>query len=164
MLMHVANSAAGSVRDLEGLLMQVVAGMTLISQGTADAADVAASIKDRSAMGHGPVAVGRIVSAVAGHFGVEESGLLGSKRDKMLAMARAVAMFLARKHTGMSFPEIGRAMGNKNHSTVIAACQRVEVLLASGELICWTHKIDGTARHQAMGDVLHELETALRRR
>ena len=164
MLMHVAQNASGSVRELEGMLMQVVAGMTLIAGGTTDAAGVAASIKDRTVSTQGPMAVGRIVAAVAGHFGVEEPGMMGSKRDKTLAMARAVAMFLARKHTGMSFPEIGRAMGGKNHSTVIAACQRVEILIASGELICWTNKEDGAARHQAMGDLLGELETILRRR
>ena len=79
-------------------------------------------------------------------------------------MARAVAMHLARQHTGMSYPEIGRALGGKNHSTVMAACTRVKTIVASGELVCWTHKADGAARHQAMADILHDLEMVIRRR
>ena len=67
-------------------------------------------------------------------------------------------MYLARKHTGMSFPEIGRAVGNKNHSTVIAACQRVENMSNGGELVCWT--ADHNVRHQAMPEVLGALGRA----
>jgi chromosomal replication initiator protein len=162
-LMHVAQSSTGSVRELEGMLLQVVAGMTLIASGSADAAHVAASIKQRTTPTSGPIAATRIVASVATHFGVEESAVLSSRRDKTLAIARAAAMHLCRQHTQMSFPEIGRAMGNKNHSTVIAACQRVEMLVASGELIRWT-QTDGTVRHQAMADILHELEAGLRRK
>ena len=144
------------------MLVQVVAGMTLMSSG-ANPEVVMANIKDRTAM-RGPVAPDRIIAAVAQHFGVAEAAMLGSGREKLVATARAVAMHLARQHTGMSYPEIGRAMGNKNHSTVIAACQRIELLVASGELVCWTHSADGMARHQAMADILHDLEAVIRRK
>ena len=87
--------------------------------------------------------------------------MLGSGREKTVTTARSVAMYLARQHTGMSFPEIGRAMGNKNHSTVIAACQRVEGLIASGELLCWNTPTG--PRHQSVADALHELEGMIRR-
>jgi chromosomal replication initiator protein len=70
-------------------------------------------------------------------------------------------MYLARQHTGMSYPEIGRAIGNKNHSTVIAACQRIEGLITAGELLCWNTP-EG-AKHQAVSDILHDLEAAIRR-
>lgn len=46
-------------------------------------------------------------------------------------------MYLARKHTDMSFPEIGRFMGGKNHSTVILACRRIGVLMTSGASVQW---------------------------
>ena len=45
-------------------------------------------------------------------------------------------MFFARRHTRMSFPEIGRFMG-KNHSSVVLAVQRMEQLLADGEGLTW---------------------------
>ncbi len=48
-----------------------------------------------------------------------------------------IAMFLARRHTTMSFPEIGRAMG-KHHSSVVQAVQRVAEMIAAGEPLTWT--------------------------
>jgi hypothetical protein len=47
-----------------------------------------------------------------------------------------VVMFLARRHTQMSYPEIGRATG-KNHSSVVLAVQRLEKLLSGGGEIAW---------------------------
>jgi len=53
-----------------------------------------------------------------------------------VTVARMVAMFLTRRHTQMSFPEIGRAMG-KNHSSVVLAVQRLEKLLARKADLAW---------------------------
>ncbi len=163
-LMHVAQSAASSVRELEGLLFQVMAGMSLINSGSPEAGDVVAQIKDRTAMaghGGGPVQVDRIVQAVAEYFAVGTQAMMGSGREKTPAIARAIAMHLARQQSGMSFPELGRAFGGRNHSTVIAACQRVDALVTAGELLCWNTP-EGP-RHQAIADVLHDLEASVRR-
>jgi len=169
-LMHIAQNSASSVRELEGLLLQVVAGIKLINVGAPEATTVIASIKDRTAT-RGPIAVERIIAAVAEHFAVPPSAILGSGREKMVSLARSICMYLARRHTGMSFPEIGRALGNKNHSTVIAACQRVETQMQTGHLMCWNTPEGGERmgeggrggpRHQSMPDALHELETTIR--
>jgi chromosomal replication initiator protein len=160
-LMHIARTATSSVRELEGMLLQVVAGIDLINQGQGGAQDVLASLRERTAM-KGPVPVERIVAAVAGHFALAEAVITGIGRDKIVCAARALTMHLARQHTGMSYPEIGRALGHKNHSTVIAACQRVEAMLSGGELLCWNTPTG--PRHQAIADILHDLESALRRR
>jgi len=162
-LMHIAHSTTSSVRELEGLLMQVVAGISLIDSGQGmgpEAGAVLASIKERTAM-RGPVPAERIVLTVAEHFALQPGLIMGSGREKAVSSARAVAMYLARQHSGMSYPEIGRAMGNKNHSTVIAACQRVEALISGGVLLCWN--TPAGPRHQAISDVLHDLEAAIRR-
>lgn len=163
-LMHIAQSATSSVRELEGMLLQVMAGMRLVNGGAVEAGVVMAQIADRTSMrghGGGPVPVERIVAAVAEHFGLTSSALMGSSREKTTSTARAIAMHLARQHTGMSFPELGRAFGGKNHSTVIAACQRVEAMVAAGELLCWN--MPEGAKHQAIADVIHDLEAAVRR-
>jgi chromosomal replication initiator protein len=165
-LMHIARTSTSSVCELEGLLLQAIAGISLINAGAPEASAVMASLKERTAVA-GPIPVNRIITCVAEHFAIDESALLGRGREKVVSMARAVAMYLARQHTGMSFPEIGRAIGNKNHSTAIAACQRVEGLLLAGELICWSTPAEGGgvggARHQAIADVIHDLEAAIRR-
>ena len=46
-------------------------------------------------------------------------------------------MYFERRHTDMSFPEIGRFMGNKNHSTVILACRRISKLLQEDTVVQW---------------------------
>ena len=46
-------------------------------------------------------------------------------------------MFLARKHTKMSFPEIGRFMGGKNHATVLLACRKIDEFLEQNKDINW---------------------------
>ena len=161
-LMHIAQQPAASVRELEGLLLQVVAGMTLVASEPSDrASSIIANLKQRAVAAPAPVPVETIVERSAEYFGLTPGALLGSQREKVACTARAVAMFLARRHTGMSFPEIGRAMGNKNHSTVIAACQRVETQVNSGQLVCW--KLKDEHRHKSMPDVLHALEAAIRR-
>jgi chromosomal replication initiator protein len=171
-LMHIARTATGSVRELEGMLLQVVAGIDLINTGQAAApggagaggwgalGGVLASLRERMAL-RGPVPAERIVATVAEHFAVPAEAILGSGREKLVSAARAVTMYLARQHTGMSFPEIGRALGGKNHSTVIAACQRVEAMIAGNDLLCWN--TPPGPRHQGMADIVHELEAAVRK-
>ena len=46
-------------------------------------------------------------------------------------------MYLTRKHTKMSSSEVGRAMGNKNHATVLVACKKIEALLQRNEDVRW---------------------------
>lgn len=54
-----------------------------------------------------------------------------------VALARNLAMYLARKHTGLSFPEIGRLMGNKDHTTVLLACRRLTKVLELEGAVNW---------------------------
>ena len=160
-LMHIARTGTSSVREWEGLLLQVVAGVRLIYAGKGeDAGAMLATLRERTAM-RGPVSVERIVTTVAEHFSLQPAEILGAGREKTVAAARALSMYLARQHSGMSFPEIGRAVGGKNHSTVIAACQRVEAMITGGQLLCWNSPAG--PRHQSVSDALHELETAIRR-
>jgi chromosomal replication initiation ATPase DnaA len=52
-------------------------------------------------------------------------------------MARHFSMYLTRRHTKMSFSEIGRFMGNKNHATVLLACKKIEDLLKNNAQLHW---------------------------
>jgi len=72
---------------------------------------------------------------VATYFGLTPADLHTSRKTRTIALARGIAMYLARKHTDMSFPEIGRFMGNKNHSTVILATRKIDQLVRNDELV-----------------------------
>ena len=65
---------------------------------------------------------------VAGYFDVKLHDMKGPKRHRAIAHPRMVAMYLARKLTNMSFPEIGGRFGGKDHSTVISAVRKIERL------------------------------------
>lgn len=77
----------------------------------------------------GIVTVPAIVAAVAAYYGVSTRRLIGSERTRLLAQPRAVGMYLCRKITRASFPDIGHAFGGRHHTTVIAAVRRIEAAL-----------------------------------
>jgi chromosomal replication initiator protein len=52
--------------------------------------------------------------------------LKGNRRNRSVVLPRMIAMYLARKHTPVSFPELGRAFGGRDHSTAIHACRKIE--------------------------------------
>ncbi len=65
-------------------------------------------------------------------------------------------MYLARKHTDMSFPEIGRFMGNKNHSTVILACRRISKMLQDNGNARWL--TPAGQREQNLAELVDDLQ------
>src|SRR4051812_17291077 len=86
-------------------------------------------ISARRARGGGGVAGGWRVRGRASGGGRGRGGrggdVVGRGRHKRVVMARAVTTYLARALTTLSYPEIARAMGRPNHSTVVTACQRI---------------------------------------
>jgi chromosomal replication initiator protein len=64
---------------------------------------------------------------------VKTSDILGSKRTRSIAIPRRIAMYVSRELTNHSFPEIGVFFGNKDHSTVIHACKKVDAEMKESE-------------------------------
>jgi chromosomal replication initiator protein len=75
-------------------------------------------------------AVERVAEKVAGHFGLKPKQLRGRGRRHDLLWPRQVAMYLARRLTGLSLARVGAAFGGYDHSTVLHACRKVEEALA----------------------------------
>jgi chromosomal replication initiator protein len=84
---------------------------------------------DRAALPTGRLDAGHVLRATARYFRMPVDKLLGPDRHASVARARHVAMYLARKLTGDSFPELGSAFGSRDHTTVIAAVGKVRALL-----------------------------------
>ena len=68
---------------------------------------------------------------VCHHFKLRSTDLLSKDRHKSIAFARHVAMYLCKHRLKCSFPELGRAFGNRDHTTVISAVRKVEALRSS---------------------------------
>jgi chromosomal replication initiator protein len=70
-----------------------------------------------------------IVHRVADTFGVSIERMLGRDRSREVALPRHIAMYLLREDAACSFPQIGDALGGRDHTTVMYACQKVGDLL-----------------------------------
>jgi len=135
-LEHVADHIRGSVRELEGSLVKLAA-LASLEGGKVTLELAASSLADHLARTDGAVTLGDIEAGVAAYFGITPADLHSSRRTRTVSVARMVAMLLARRHTRMSYPEIGKLMG-KNHSSVVLAVQRMERLLDGDEEVSWT--------------------------
>ena len=71
-----------------------------------------------------------IQALVAKRFGVLLLDMTSARQSRAIARARQLAMYLARRHTALSLPAIGRHFGNRDHSTVLYACRAIEGRLA----------------------------------
>jgi chromosomal replication initiator protein len=88
-----------------------------------DMSTVKSVIKNRQ---YHKITVGDIQKLTTGYFNISLSDLLSNKKTRKFSYPRQVAMYLTRKLTDLSFKEIGKVFGNKDHSTVIYAVKRIE--------------------------------------
>ena len=123
----IAKHVNSNVRELEGALKRVEAYVKFhrcaISTETTKEA-----LKDILIAQSRQISIENIQKTVADYYHIKMVDLLSKKRTRNLTRPRQIAMTLARKLTTMSLPEIGKAFGGKDHSTVIHACKSVENL------------------------------------
>ncbi|SHJ50248.1 chromosomal replication initiator protein DnaA [Malonomonas rubra DSM 5091] len=121
----LANSVISNVRELEGYLIRIGAFSSLTS--TPINLEMAKNIlKDIIIEQNKEITVENIQKTVATHYQIKTSDLKSSKRLKTLVLPRQVAMYISRKLTSSSYPEIGTKFGGKDHSTIIHAIKKIE--------------------------------------
>ncbi|MEM6551314.1 MAG: DnaA/Hda family protein [Planctomycetota bacterium] len=132
----------GSVREMEGQLTKLYAlasisgsrGGSARGVGNVLSEPIGHALVDRllqGVPGRGqtparPVRFADVVDVVCSRFGLEKDHLLGRSRHAHIVMARSLVCYLLHRLAPMSYPEIARAMGKKNHSGVLAAARRIE--------------------------------------
>jgi len=122
LLEEIAAGVTTSVRALEAALIKVVAYASLRSEPATPA--LARRLLDRPSTNE-PCSVATILHATATAFAVPRDTLLARDRRPPVARARKVAMYLTRELLGQSLPEIGRAFGGRDHTTVLSAVRGV---------------------------------------
>ncbi len=156
----VAEQVRTNVRELQGAMLKLVAFAAL--QNEKITLSVAQAVLAEHIERCDPIVhVSDIETTVAGYFGTTASTMHSAKKDRTVALARHFSMYLTRKHTKMSSSEIGRAMGNKNHATVLVACKKIEGLLERNEEVNWQGP-NGNKVVKARAVVLH-LEDSIAR-
>lgn len=156
----VAQRITRNVRELEGALYKLAALGSLMQQEITPEM-VNTVLSDYITAAQTPLQPADVEHLVASYFDVSRERILSRTRDRTVALARAVAMYLVRQHTTLSFPEIGRAMGGKNHSTVVMAVRRIQDTLDAGGTVKWK-SIRGP-QERDLRTVLNELENKLDR-
>ena len=121
----LAQHVQSNVRELEGALIRLAAKASLTGQ-TIDLDFARREMTALPGQRQELVSVEDIQRAVCSHFRLSSAELLSKDRHKTIAFARQVAMYLCRQRLKCSFPELGRAFGNRDHTTVMSAVRRIE--------------------------------------
>lgn len=125
-LSFIAENITDSIRELEGALIKVTAYASITGQRCSyDLANrVLADLIDKTIKA--PVTARTILEATAEVFNFTLDQITGGSRRRPLVDARQIAMYVTRNMTDLSYPEIGRAFGNRDHTTVIHAVRKIE--------------------------------------
>jgi len=123
----IARQVQSNIRELEGALTRVLAyahlsGLPLTPQLVTTA--LADLLPQRSTL-----EPQQVVAVVADAFGITSERLLGRDRSREVALPRQVAMYLLREEANVSLPQIGIALGGRDHTTVMYACEKVADML-----------------------------------
>ncbi len=135
-LNYVAESVSSGVRELEGALVKLSAYAAL-SHAPMTLATAQQVLSEHITRTDPVVQTSDIAAAAAAYFGITVADVHSDKKDRAVSLARAFAMYLTRRFTQMSYPEIGRTLGDKNHATVILACRKVEEHLKVNRELKW---------------------------
>ena len=122
---YVAEHLRASVRELEGALHSLMAH-ALLAGKRLDLALARTALRDTIRHTAQAVALRDVERAVCETFHLDAEALKSEGRARAVAYPRMLAMYLARKHTGAAYSEIGRFFGGRNHSTVISAEKKVQ--------------------------------------
>lgn len=158
-----------SVRDIEGMVTQVEAVSRLLPEFVTDG-DRIGALAVRRALGLGepgsesasrrslrPMRPEAVVRGVARAIGVEASEVLGTSRHRRVVLARAMCVYLMRELTTLSYPEIGRALARKNHSTAATADKRLRAQIEARSGAGIGGEFDGMTVAEVVGRVRERL-------
>ena len=124
-ILYIAETANGSVRDLEGVVNSLMA-YSIVYNSSIDMKLAERVIKRAVKVDNNPLTIDDILEKVCGHFGVEQRHVFSKSRKREYVQVRQVSMYLAQKYTKMPAGRIGHLIGNRDHSTVIHSCNTIE--------------------------------------
>lgn len=125
----IAHHVRKNIRELEGALNKVIAYAELTG-GTIDNQLTSMALSDLIRKPE-KVTIDRVIDTVASYYQVTVEGLRSTSRSRTVAFPRQMAMYLARTETGMSYPQIGSKLGNRDHTTILYGYEKISGLIES---------------------------------
>ena len=121
----IAETANGSVRDLEGVINSLLA-YSVVYNTNIDMRLAERVIKRAVKVDNKPLTVDDILEKVCHHYGVSQQSVFSRSRKRDFVLVRQVSMYLAQKYTKMPASRLGQLIGGRDHSTVIHSCTAIE--------------------------------------
>ena len=120
---YIATESKTSIRELIGVLNRVVAFSRVHNKNLSinDCKSILKDVLNQIRV----ITVDKIQNVVSNYFSISLADMLSQRRSRPLARPRQIAMFLAKKMTSRSLPEIGRRFANRDHTTVIHAVKTI---------------------------------------
>jgi len=127
----IAENITDNIRRLEGALIRLLAFASLTGRDIS--LEMASEVLSSFFQGNsaGPLKIADVMTVVGNAHELTVDQLKSKRRTQDLARARQIAMYLAREMTGASLNQIGRSFGNRDHSTVAHACQKIQKEMAA---------------------------------
>ena len=145
-IQYIAQTANGSVRDLEGVINSLLA-FSIVYNGNIDMKLAERVIKRAVKVEERSVTVDDIMEKVCHHFNVTTTAMASRSRKRELVVARQVSMYLAQKLTKMPASRIGKLVAGRDHSTVIHSCTQVEQRLKTDKAFSMeVHSIENSLK------------------
>lgn len=124
-LANIANKIDSNIRELEGVFNKIIATASLTHTPiTIELAEN--TINEFKAASEKVLSSDFVKETVAKYFNINKDDLASNKRSNEIAFPRQIAMYLCREVANMSYPKIGEDFGNRDHSTVMHACKKIE--------------------------------------
>lgn len=120
----VATSVSGSIRELEGIINNIVC-QTQVRGTPPDIAEVRQSLRSFSRPTK-TISVKHVVAKVSEFYGIDEDSIYEKTRRREVVRPRQVIMYLLREDFNVSYPTIGTKLGGRDHTTVIHSCEKVK--------------------------------------
>lgn len=132
---YIAVNVTNNVRQIEGTVKKILAYRDLNNMPM-DLPNISRAIDDMFKVeGNAVPTPSLIISQVCKFYSVDESVLRGTLKTKGTAEARQVAIYLVRKLTTLSTPDIGKEFGGRDHSTILYAIRKIELALKNGDTV-----------------------------
>ncbi len=144
---YIAQNVESSVRELEGIVNGIMA-YSVVDNCEIDLQLTARVVARIVNLEKKELTDDDIITAVCQHYGVKQRDVFSKSRKQNIVQVRQVAMYLCHKYTNMSYKQIGRRIGNRDHSTVVHACNQISRRLS----------VDKAFRRE-----VEELESALKK-
>ena len=123
----IARRMQSNIRELEGALTRILAYSDL--RGVPLTPDLVGSALADLLPRQRKIQPSQIIEAVASAFGISLERILGRDRTRQIAFPRQIAMYLLREEANISLPQIGEALGGRDHTTIMYGCDKVTDLM-----------------------------------